>query len=127
MQATYLHFIYSYFQYIRKMSKLLEEGKLPTHVDPEAITCAPPSRRRPAEVDAPAVAAVADNPEDGDMQEQPASQPPTTNKTRAKKKARTRSPATSDTEASFSYEDEPSFEPDDFSHLVRSSSGEECD
>ena len=39
------HSYCSCFQYIRKMKRLLDEGKLPDHVDPSSILNAPPSKK----------------------------------------------------------------------------------
>ncbi len=36
------------FQYIRKMTRLMNDGKLPDHVDPDSIVNAPPSKKHRA-------------------------------------------------------------------------------
>ncbi len=39
------HMHFHRLQYIRKMTRLMNDGKLPAHVDPEAIVNAPPSKK----------------------------------------------------------------------------------
>ena len=128
----YIYVTYTPFtlQYIRKMSKLLQEGRLPSHVNPEDILHAEPSKRRPGENPGSAVEdPLVDKPppDDSGANSVQELEKEATTKKPPKKKARTRSPSTSETEASLSYDDGPSFDADDFSHLIRSSSGEECD